>query len=79
MPGVKIGNGAVVGSEAVVTHDVEPHSIVVGVPAKKIKMCFAPETIARLESTRWWEWDYNTVKERLADFYDIVVFLNKYS
>lgn len=79
MPGIKIGNGAVVGSGAVVTHDVEPYSVVAGVPAKKIKMRFDPDTIARLESTRWWEWDYAVIKERLEDFYSIPVFLEKYA
>lgn len=79
MPGVKIGNGAVVGSGAVVTHDVEPYSVVAGVPAKKIKMRFDPDTIARLESTRWWEWDYAVIKERLKDFYNIPAFLEKYA
>lgn len=37
MPGVKIGEGAIVGSNSVVTHDVERYSIVAGVPAVKIR------------------------------------------
>lgn len=35
MPGVSVGNGAVIGSAAVVTKDVEPYSIVAGVAAKR--------------------------------------------
>lgn len=45
MTGIKIGNGAIVAAGSVVTKDVEPYSIVAGVPAKKIKMRFTPEEI----------------------------------
>lgn len=37
LKGVKIGNGAVVGAGSVVTKDIEPYTIVGGIPAKKIK------------------------------------------
>lgn len=43
--GVKIGNGAIVAAGSVVTKDVEPYTIVAGVPANKIKMRFTPEEI----------------------------------
>ena len=54
--GVTIGDGAVVGAHAVVTHSVEPYSIVAGNPAKEIRKRFDDETIAKLLNMKWWEW-----------------------
>jgi len=68
MPKVNVGNGAVVGSGAIVTKDVEPYTIVVGVPAKPVRKRFSQEIIGKLESIQWWHWSYDTIKERLADF-----------
>lgn len=53
--GVTIGRGAVVGAGSVVLSDVEPYTIVVGSPAKKLKYRFEPHIIDRLEKSRWWE------------------------
>lgn len=78
MPGVKIGNGAVVGTGSVVTKDVEPYTIVVGDPAKKIKMRFSNDVIEKLEKCAWWDWDHDTLKERLADFRNFKEFEKKY-
>lgn len=78
MPGVNIGNGAVIGTGAVVTHDVEPYSVVVGVPAKKIKMRFPNDLLIKIEQSKWWDWDYETIKERLSDFRDMDAFVRKY-
>jgi len=68
LPMVNIGNGAVVGAGAVVTKDVEPYAIVVGVPAKIVRRRFSPDVIARLESIEWWHWSHDVIKARLADF-----------
>ncbi|GEC73211.1 transferase hexapeptide (six repeat-containing protein) [Flavobacterium flevense] len=54
LDGVKIGNGAVVASGAVVIKDVDPYSIVGGVPAKHIKYRFDQETIDLLQKSEWW-------------------------
>ena len=54
--GVSIGNGAIVAAGAVVTKDVEPYSIVGGVPAKVLKSRFAPEHVKALERLEWWNW-----------------------
>lgn len=78
MPGVTIGNGAVVGSGSVVTHDVEPYAVVAGVPARKIRMRFSDEVIFAIESTRWWDWEHEVLKERLMEFNNIAAFIQKY-
>jgi virginiamycin A acetyltransferase len=57
MPGIHIGNGAIIASAAVVTKDVPPYAIVGGNPARIIRMRFDDATIARLEAVRWWDWD----------------------
>lgn len=57
MPGIEIGDGAVIGSRALVTKDVEPYTIVGGNPAKVIKKRFSEEEIAVLVKVKWWEWD----------------------
>ncbi|MCG7337262.1 chloramphenicol acetyltransferase [Sporosarcina sp. ACRSM] len=78
-PGVTIGDGAIVGSGAIVTKDVPPYAIVVGVPAKIIKYRFPEETIAALQRIQWWNWSYDTIKDRLEDFrLDIEQFIEKH-
>lgn len=78
MPGVKIGNGAVIGAGAIVTKDVEPYSVVVGNPAHKIKQRFSNEIIEKLEKSKWWEWSHDMLKERLQDFKDVNKFIEKW-
>lgn len=56
LAGVTIGDGAIVGSYAVVTKDVPPYTIVAGNPAKAIRRRFSDETIERLLDMRWWDW-----------------------
>jgi virginiamycin A acetyltransferase len=57
MPGVRIGDGAIIASCAVVTRDVEPYSIVAGNPAREVRKRFAPADIDRLLKLRWWDRD----------------------
>lgn len=68
--GVTIGTGAIVGAGAVVTKDVEPYSIVAGVPAKKIKMRFDKATIDRLMDLKWWDYNLAPLKN-MVDFSDV--------
>lgn len=56
--GVRIGTGSIVAAGAVVIKDVAPYSIVGGNPARLIKMRFAPETVARLLASCWWDYNY---------------------
>lgn len=63
MPGVRIGDGAIIASNAVVTKDVLPYSIVGGNPAKLIRYRFDEETIAMLQTLKWWDWDIQKITE----------------
>lgn len=65
MPGVRIGNGAIVSSRSVVVSDVAPYSVVGGNPAKPIKHRFEPDVIAALEDIAWWDWPVEKITEHL--------------
>lgn len=65
MAGVTIGDGAIIGTRAVVTKDVAPYSIVGGVPAKEIRKRFAPEVIKRLQEIQWWDWPEEKISESI--------------
>ena len=65
LAGVKIGDGAIIGTRAVVTKDVPPYSIVCGIPAKVIRKRYSPDIIELLLSLRWWDWTKDRIKRNL--------------
>ncbi len=67
MPGIKIGDGAIIASNSTVTKDVEPYSIVGGNPAKLIKKRFDNEIVDLLLSLKWWNWDEEKIFKNLEE------------
>lgn len=61
MPGVHIGDGAIIATKAVVTKNVAPYTIVGGNPAKPIKKRFTEEVITNLLELKWWDWDIEKI------------------
>ena len=66
--GVIVGDGAVIGAGAVVTKNVEPYSIVAGVPAKKIGQRCSDDLIAEMLGLKWWDWPRNVIKMNIELF-----------
>lgn len=66
LSGVTIGDGAIIGSRAVVTKDVPPYTIVGGVPAKTIRRRFDEETIRKLLGLKWWDWPEESIRKNIA-------------
>ncbi|MCZ8375583.1 MAG: CatB-related O-acetyltransferase [Beijerinckiaceae bacterium] len=66
MPGVRIGDGAIIGAHAVVARDVAPYAIVVGNPARETRRRFDSATIDALLDIRWWDWPVEMIMRHVA-------------
>lgn len=71
MAGVKIGDGAIIATNATVVSDVEPYTIVGGNPAREIKKRFSPEIIERLLKLQWWNWDIEKITKNVQNLTDL--------
>lgn len=65
MSGVTIGDGAIIGTRALVTNDVPPYTIVGGVPAKQIRKRFPEKTISELLKLKWWDWTFKKISQNM--------------
>jgi acetyltransferase-like isoleucine patch superfamily enzyme len=78
MRGVIIGDGVVVAANSVVSRDVEPYTIVGGIPARLLKRRFPAEIIEALQRSQWWDWPDRVLRERLEEFRTPLDFARKY-
>jgi virginiamycin A acetyltransferase len=67
MPGIKIGDGAIIASNSIVAKDVDPYSIVGGNPAQEIKKRFSQDQIEKLLEIKWWNWSIEKITKNLQN------------
>jgi virginiamycin A acetyltransferase len=65
MPGVRIGDGAVIGAKSVVTRDVPAYAVAAGNPARVVRTRFADDIVRRLLAVAWWNWPAETVSRNI--------------
>ncbi len=72
MSGIKIGDGAIIATNATVVKDVEPYSIVGGNPATEIKKRFEEQTIKELLSIKWWDWEIEKISQHIPHLTQLI-------
>lgn len=65
MPGVRIGNGAIIAARSVVVSDVPPYTIAGGNPARPLRQRFSPEAVEELQAVAWWDWPVERITRHL--------------
>ena len=65
MPGVHIGDGAVIGANSVVARDIPPYSVAAGNPCRVVRKRFDEKQIERLLELQWWNWDAEKIFRNL--------------
>jgi virginiamycin A acetyltransferase len=65
MPGVKIGDGAVIAAKSVVVKDIPPYVIAGGNPARPIKQRFSDAEIQLLLEIKWWDWEIEKITRNI--------------
>jgi len=78
LDGVEIGDGAIIGAGAVVSKNIPPYAIAVGNPIQIIRHRYSPEVIEHLLNIKWWDWEFEKLKEVERYFYDVNSFIVKY-
>lgn len=71
LEGVRVGHGATVAAEAVITRDVPPYVVVAGNPAEVKKVRFPPHTVKALLDVGWWNWPDDLIKRELPRLADV--------
>jgi acetyltransferase-like isoleucine patch superfamily enzyme len=78
LDGITIGNGSIVGLGSIVTKDIEPYSINLGIPAKRVGYRFSADQIAKLEQAEWWNNDMEWIRKNAKCFGEISLFLQNF-
>lgn len=78
LDGISVGNGAIIGLGSIVTKDILPYSINVGVPSRQIGFRFSETEIAALEAVKWWNKDYDYIASNAHLFLDIEDFFGSF-
>ncbi len=79
MDGVTIGDGAIIGARTMVAKDVPPYAVFVGNPGVVKRLRFTEKQIEELLKIKWWTWSEDVIRERVPDFQNIEVFIEKYA